>query len=191
MSVLAYPHQLVVMNNNINHLQKEIEELKKFTKNKVIKITEDIDELRTPLNEAVNDLKKENESFMRELDRLDHQYKKLFVEYLESLQQQKQALEQLKDVEKRFVNPSNSSYINNATIQFFGNSTNPATPMSAVLSPANNQILKPTLDPSLNLDFKAFNLNFPTPVSAASNLWKRKRAETTPGKIEDLDLKVA
>ena len=53
------------MNNNINHLQKELSELKKFTKHKVIKLTEDIDELRNPLGEAVNDLKKENESLMK------------------------------------------------------------------------------------------------------------------------------
>jgi len=35
----------------------------------------DIDDLRKPMSDAVSDLKKENESFLRELERLDEHYK--------------------------------------------------------------------------------------------------------------------
>jgi hypothetical protein len=66
-------------------LQKEFEELRSYTQKKVTRFTSDIDDLRVPLGDAIEDLKKENVSFVRELERYDGQFKKVFAEYLEVL----------------------------------------------------------------------------------------------------------
>lgn len=79
----------------------------------MLRLTQDVEELRSPISDAVSDLKKENESLMRELDRFDHLYKKLFVEYMDALADNKKILTAQQDLEKRL---SQSNYINNATI---------------------------------------------------------------------------
>ena len=45
----------------------------------------DIDELKLPFKEAVEDLKKENMSLQRELERYDQNFKKVFGDYIEVL----------------------------------------------------------------------------------------------------------
>jgi hypothetical protein len=45
------------------------------------------------MSDAIEDLKKENLSFVRELERYDSQYKKVFGDYLEVLQEHKQVIE--------------------------------------------------------------------------------------------------
>lgn len=62
-----------------------MEDLKEHSKKKFIKFTYEIEDLKQPINDAVNDLRKENEAFMRETDRLDHMYKKVFMEYMDAL----------------------------------------------------------------------------------------------------------
>lgn len=52
-------------------MQKDLEDVKKFTKIRVTRLTQDIEELRVPFNDTVSDLKEENKSLLRELDRLD------------------------------------------------------------------------------------------------------------------------
>ena len=48
-------------------------------------LNQDIEDVRTPMNNAVSDMKKENEAFMREIDRLEHMYKKILMEYMDAL----------------------------------------------------------------------------------------------------------
>lgn len=50
---------------------------------------------------------------MRELERQDQQYKKVFSEYLDALTDNKRFLERFADLEKRLTQ---QNYINNATI---------------------------------------------------------------------------
>ena len=59
--------------------------MKSLTHKKVIRFTSDIDELRQPMSDAIEDLKKENVSFIRELERYDNQFKKVLGDYLEVL----------------------------------------------------------------------------------------------------------
>lgn len=61
--------------------------MKTLTHKKVIRFTSDIDELRQPMSDAIEDLKKENVSFIRELERYDNQFKKVLGDYLEILQE--------------------------------------------------------------------------------------------------------
>ena len=77
------------------------DELKNFTHNKVKRFTSEIDDLKKPMSDAVEDLKKENLSFLRELERYDSQYKKVFGDYIEVLQEHKQVIEKLNEIEKK------------------------------------------------------------------------------------------
>lgn len=83
----SVPHQIILLQNQVQHLEKEFEDLKSFTHKKVTRFTSDIDELKLPLNDAIEDLKKENMSFVRELERYDGQFKKVFADYLDVLQE--------------------------------------------------------------------------------------------------------
>ena len=83
----SIPHQIILLQNKMQLLEKEHEELKTLTHKKVIRFTSDIDELRQPMSDAIEDLKKENVSFVRELERYDNQFKKVFGDYLEVLQE--------------------------------------------------------------------------------------------------------
>lgn len=73
----------------------------------------DIDDLRKPMSDAVSDLKKENESFLRELERLDEHYKQVFGDYVEALKDNKALIQKIEQLEYRLTQ---SNYINNATI---------------------------------------------------------------------------
>jgi uncharacterized membrane-anchored protein YhcB (DUF1043 family) len=75
----------------------------------------DIDELRLPFKEAVEDLKKENMSLQRELERYDQNFKKVFGDYIEVLGDYKGLIEKFNEVEKKMA-ASSQNYINNATI---------------------------------------------------------------------------
>jgi hypothetical protein len=71
------------------------------------------------MSNAVEDLRKENESFVRELERYEMQYKKVFKDYLEVLQEHKTTFEKVSEIEKKL---SNSNYITTngmTTIQNF------------------------------------------------------------------------
>jgi uncharacterized protein YdcH (DUF465 family) len=67
-----------------------------------------------PFKEAVEDLKKENMSLVRELERYDSNFKRIFGDYIEVLTDYKGLLEKFNEVEKKLG--ANQNYINNATI---------------------------------------------------------------------------
>ena len=54
----SVPHQIILLQNQMQHLQKEFEEMKTYMQKKVTRFTSDIDELKQPLSDAVEDLKK-------------------------------------------------------------------------------------------------------------------------------------
>ena len=83
---------MVLLTNQVTQLQTELEEVKQFAKSKMQRMNYDIEDLRSPVTDVVNDLKKENESFMRELDRMDSLYKKVFIEYMDALTENKRIL---------------------------------------------------------------------------------------------------
>jgi hypothetical protein len=70
--------------------------------------------LKLPFKEAVEDLKKENMSLVRELERYDSNFKRIFGDYIEVLTDYKGLLEKFNEVEKKLG--ANQNYINNATI---------------------------------------------------------------------------
>ncbi len=70
--------------------------------------------MKLPFKEAVEDLKKENMSLVRELERYDSNFKRIFGDYIEVLTDYKGLLEKFNEVEKKLG--ANQNYINNATI---------------------------------------------------------------------------
>ncbi len=116
----------------MQNLDKEFNELKSFTQKKVSRFTSDIDELKQPLGDAVEDLKKENLSFVRELERYDSQFKKVYGDYMDVLQEYKSVLQKLEEGDKKALN---SSFINHATINNNYFSNNPTIP--TLMSPTS------------------------------------------------------
>lgn len=84
-----------------------------------------------------------------------------------------------------------SHYINNATIQFFGSNTltTPISPTTRLSTPLSLKTpgAALVLDPTLTLDYNAFNLS---QMNNTGHMWKRRKMETTPGRLDDLNLKV-
>jgi hypothetical protein len=78
-------------------------------------------------------MKRENESLLRELDRFDSLYRKLFTEYLDALTENKKLLDGQTSLEKRLAGHSN--YINNATIQYINGDSLFSTGTHASLLP--------------------------------------------------------
>lgn len=101
------------------------------------------------------DLKKENESLLRELERLDQQYKEVFGEYTSQLDVNRDLVEKQVAVEKKLstilaqltTSAGSGNFINNATIQYFAQP--PSTP-----STINK---RDTLDTGFQLDSKLVN----------------------------------
>ena len=67
----------------------------------VKRFTTDIDELKLPFKEAVEDLKKENMSLVRELERYDANFKRVLGDYIEVLTDYKSLVEKFNEVEKK------------------------------------------------------------------------------------------
>ena len=109
--------------------------------------TTDIDDLKLPFKEAVEDLKKENMSLVRELERYDANFKRVFGDYIDVLTDYKGLVEKFNEVERKLS--GNSNYINNATIQNFY----PApSVLSTPLSPQQNQpMVTPLKEHRLNI----------------------------------------
>ncbi len=97
----------------------------------VKRFTVDIDQLRLPFKEAVEDLKKENMSLQRELERYDTNFKKVFGDYIEVLSDYKGLIEKFSEIEKKLV-ASSQNYITNATIQNNFYAPSPMSPSQGV-----------------------------------------------------------
>ena len=97
----SVPHQIILLQNKMQVLDKEFDDLKSTTQKKLTRITSEIEELKQPLGDAIEDLKKENVSFVRELERYDGQFKKVYADYLEVLQEYKGVLVRQEEAEKK------------------------------------------------------------------------------------------
>ncbi|TNV87765.1 hypothetical protein FGO68_gene766 [Halteria grandinella] len=168
----SLPHQIVFLSNQLGQLQSDLAQLDSFAKDRIGHLVLDIDELRNPLNTQVMDLKKENESFLRELERLDQQYKEIFGEYTGALDANRDLVEKQVAVEKKLSavlaqlhgasggnGQNGNNFINNATIQYFAQP--PATASA-------NKRQSETLDIGFQLDNKLIANN-------NASIWRRRQ----------------
>ena len=152
----------------------------------VKRFTADIDEIRLPFKEAVEDLKKENMSLQRELERYDQNFKKVFGDYIEVLGDYKGLIEKFNEVEKKIA-ANSQNYITNATIQnnFFGSS--PLSPSQNGVPPLVTPIkdkFSSVLDHSPALDTTQYQGN------GGYLMWKRKKYENEQAKLDAITQKI-
>ena len=66
---------------------------------KVQSLFSQIEEIKTPFENEVQDLKKENQAFSRELDRYDALYRNMLNDYLNSIEENKKLVEKQARIE--------------------------------------------------------------------------------------------
>ena len=68
---------------------------------KIQNVVVEVELLRDPFRDIVQNLKKENESFMREIDRYDALYRNMLNDYMVALEENKKFVEKQSELEKR------------------------------------------------------------------------------------------
>lgn len=85
------PVQIVM--KEIMQVQSEVEYLKSFLLQKIQSVILEVEEIKVPFRDAIQDLKKENEAFMREIDRYDALYRNMLNDYMVALDENKKYIE--------------------------------------------------------------------------------------------------
>eukprot|EP00347_Sterkiella_histriomuscorum_P015086 403358369 len=109
-------HQSVTQ-NHLYQLQSDQDNLKNFVMQQIQQVLTKLGELQTPMLDQVQNLKRENESFIRELDRYDALYRNMLNDYINVLEENKSYVLKQQELEKTLN--LNRGTIQNTTIQYF------------------------------------------------------------------------